>query len=95
MDADRTLEKLKEMLGSDNADAQLLIYSSNISNRPGTHSVVPYRLERIGKTSNFNLKVYDSRAPGKNTHVILFDSLANTWTDETGSIGEQDLQVVF
>lgn len=75
------LAELKDMLGSDNRDARQLDYYNN--NGSGGHAVVPYELERIGNTSTFNVRVYNSNRPGSFNEFIYIDSVANTWSDST------------
>jgi hypothetical protein len=75
------LNQLKEMLGSDNIDGKTLDYYNN--NGSGAHAVIPYKLERIGNTSTFNIRLYNSNAPGSFNQFIYIDSVANTWSDST------------
>ena len=84
VDARQNLKELKEMFELDNGDAKPLAFYSNDSTNPGGHEVTPYKLERIGTSSSFNLRVYDSNAPGSTNQIIKIDSAANTWTDLTG-----------
>ncbi len=73
------LQQLKIMFRKENGDGKALSFFGN-----GAHTVVPYKLERIGKTSTFKLRLYDSNAPGSTNQIIIIDSTANTWTDQTG-----------
>ena len=82
--ARETLAELKEMFERDNGDGKTLLFYSNDSTSPGGHMVTPYKLERIGDTPVFNLRVYDSNDPGSSNQIIKIDSAANTWTDQTG-----------
>ncbi len=76
------LSELKQMLGQDNVDGKTLGFWNN--NGSGGHAVVPYKMERIGNTSTFNVKLYNSNAPGDLNNFIFIDSVANTWSDSTG-----------
>jgi len=76
------LSDLKEMLGSDNVDARVLGFYNN--NGSGGHAVVPYKIERVGNTSRFNIKLYNCNSPGSLNNFIFIDSVANTWSDSTG-----------
>ncbi len=76
------LAQLKEMFRKENGDGKALSFYNNVGS--GAHSVVPYKLERVGTTSTFNLRLYDSNAPGSINNIIFIDSTANTWTDNTG-----------
>ena len=76
------LSDLKEMLSQDNIDGRGLAFWNN--NGSGGHSVVPYKLERIENTSTFNIRLYNSNAPGSFDQFIYLDSVANTWSDSTG-----------
>ncbi len=82
--ARETLAELKEMFERDNGDGKTLAFYSNDPSNPGGHAVTPYKLERIGDTPAFNLRVYDSNLPGSSNQIIKIDSAANTWTDQTG-----------
>jgi hypothetical protein len=62
-------------------DARSLDYYNN--NGSGGHAVVPYRLERIGNTSTFNIRLYNPNNPGSFNQFIYIDSVANTWSDST------------
>ena len=84
INARQTLQELKEMFELDNGDGKPLYFGSNDSTNPGAHEVTPYKLERIGTSSSFNLRVYDSNAPSSTNQLIKIDSAANTWTDLTG-----------
>ena len=84
VNARETLAELKEMFERDNGDGKTLLFYSNDSTSPGGHMVTPYKLERIGDTPVFNLRVYDSNDPGSSNQIIKIDSAANTWTDQTG-----------
>jgi hypothetical protein len=76
------LAQLKEMFRKENGDGKALSFFNNVG--AGAHTVVPYKLERVGNTSTFNLRLYDSNAPGSINNIIFIDSTANTWTDNTG-----------
>lgn len=81
------LAQLKRMFRKENGDGKAItIFNQNGS---GAHTIVPYKLERIGTTSTFNLKVYDSNTPGSSNEIILIDSTANSWSGLGwgGSIG--------
>lgn len=82
VDARQTLQELKEMFGKNNKDAMPLGFYNN--NGSGGHAVTPYKLERIGDTPVFNLRVYDSNNPGATNKGIRIDSAANKWTELTG-----------
>ena len=75
------LADLKEMFGKDNVDASPLRYPN--TNGSGGHAVVPYRLERVDNSSNFNIWVYNPNNPNDFTQFIYIDSVANTWNDST------------
>ena len=77
------LSELKKMLSKENGDGRPLDFYNNIGS--GGHAVVPYKLKRVlGPTSNFNVYVYDSNAPGSENQRILIDSIDNQWEDLTG-----------
>lgn len=76
------LSEVKEMLSLNNSDGSGLAFYNN--NGSGGHSVVPYKLERVGNTSSFRIKVYNSNSPGNLNNFIYVDSVANTWSDSTG-----------
>ncbi len=82
VDARQTLQELKDLFAQDNISGEVLSFYNN--NGSGGHAVVPYKLERIGNTSAFDLRVYNSNAPGSSNSIIFIDSSANTWTDSTG-----------
>ena len=75
------LEELKEMLRKPAGDTRTLDYYNN--NGSGGHAVVPYKLERIGNTSTFNIRLYNPNNPGSFNQFIYIDSVANTWSDST------------
>ncbi len=82
VDARQTLQEAKNMFSQNNIDAKPLgFYNQNGS---GGHEVVAYKLERVGNTSKFNLRCYDSNNPGLNNRGIIIDSLTNIWTEATG-----------
>jgi len=76
------LQDLKDMFRKENGDGRALLFYNN--NGSGGHAVTPYRLERIGTTSSFKVRVYDSRAPGSTNNFIRIDSVSNMWIDQTG-----------
>lgn len=84
VNARETLAESKVMFERDNGDGRTLFFYSNVPAIPGGHGVTPYKLERIGDTPVFNLRVYDSNDPGSSNQIIRIDSAANTWTDLTG-----------
>jgi hypothetical protein len=69
------------MLRKPAGDARTLDYYNN--NGSGGHAVVPYKLERIGNTSTFNIRLYNPNNPGSFNQFIYIDSVANTWSDST------------
>lgn len=75
------LEELKEMLRKSSGGARTLDYYNN--NGSGGHAVVPYKLERIGNTSTFNIRLYNPNNPGSFNQFIYVDSVANSWSDST------------
>ena len=76
------LQDIKDMFRKENGDGRALLYYNN--NGSGGHAVTPYKLERIGTTSSFKVRVYDSRAPGSTNNFIRIDSVSNMWIDQTG-----------
>jgi Secretion system C-terminal sorting domain len=76
------LVDLKEMFRKEDGDGRALSFFCPDSS--GGHSVTPYKLERVGTSHSFNLRVSDSRAPGSSNQIILIDSMANQWTEYTG-----------
>jgi len=76
------LANLKKMFRKENGDGRILVFLNN--NGSGGHAVTPYKLERVGNTSTFNLRLYDSNAPGSSNQIIFIDSTLNRWTDNTG-----------
>ena len=83
VNAQQTLAELKDMFRLENGDARpLAFYDQNGS---GAHSVVPYKLVRLGNESTFELEVYDSENPGSSSQYIEIDSVNNLWTDFTSS----------
>jgi hypothetical protein len=78
------LADLKEMFRKEDGDGKQLSYFDNNLFLGGGHSVVPYRLERLGNTSVFNLRVANSNNPGSTNDIIQIDSTENLWTDLTG-----------
>jgi len=76
------LQDLKDMFRKENGDGRALIFYNN--NGSGGHAVTPYKLERIGITSNFFVRVYDSVVPGSTNQRIRIDSIPNQWLDLTG-----------
>jgi hypothetical protein len=75
------LKQLKAMFRKENGDGKSLYYRN--SSGTSAHSVVPYKMTRIGSSPQFSLKLYDNRFPST-TKTITIDSLANNWTDNTG-----------
>jgi len=82
-DARQTLKELKAMFKKKEGPGSPLYFRNNNSGG-GAHEVTAYKLERIGKSSSFDLKLYDSNQPGSYNQIIRIDSSANTWTDQTG-----------
>ena len=82
VDAQQTLQELKDLFGKNNKDAPPLEFYNN--NGSGGHAVTPYKLERMGNSSKFNLWVYDSNNPNATNRGIIIDSAANKWTENTG-----------
>ncbi len=78
------LDELKNMFRNENGDGRALSYFDNSLFGTGGHSVTPFKMERLGSSSVFDLHLYDSRAPGVTTQVIQVDSGKNEWTDVTG-----------
>jgi len=76
------LTDLKKMFQKENGDGQALSFFNNVGS--GGHTVVPYKLERIGNSPTFNLRVYDSNNPGSVGQIIFIDSANNQWRDQTG-----------
>ncbi|MFO7526017.1 MAG: T9SS type A sorting domain-containing protein [Ignavibacteriaceae bacterium] len=83
VDAQQTLAELKDMLKLENGDARPLAYYNQ--NGSGGHSVVPYKLVRVGNTSEFELEFYDSENPGSSNQFIEIDSTNNIWIDLAGT----------
>ena len=82
VDARQTLQELKDMLGKNNKDAMPMGFYNN--NGSGGHAVTAYKMERIGNTSTFNVRTYDSNNPGATNRGVKIDSAANKWTELTG-----------
>ena len=83
-DVIKTIQDLKDMFGQNNTDAKPLIIQNN-NTGGGWHTITPYKLERIGNTSVFNLRVYNNNFPGAKDKIIKLDSSANRWTDLSGT----------
>ncbi len=78
------LAGLKAMFRKEDGDGRALAFFNNDILDGGGHEVTPYKLERLGSSSVFNLHVYDSRAPGSSAQIIQVDSGKNQWVDLTG-----------
>ncbi len=94
VDAQQTLQELKDLFGKNNKDAPPLEFYKKIGS--GGHAVTPYKLERIGNSSKFNLWVYDSNNPNATNRGIIFDSTADKWTENTGlGLGSDSSQMLL
>ncbi len=82
LDARQTLQELKDLFSKNNKDAPPLEIYKKVGS--GGHAVTPYKLERIGNSSKFNLWVYDSNNPNATNRGIIFDSVADKRTENTG-----------
>ena len=78
------LAGLKAMFRKEDGDGRALAFFNNNIFEGGGHEVTPYKMERLGSSSVFNLHVYDSRAPGSAAQIIQVDSGKNQWVDLTG-----------
>jgi hypothetical protein len=72
LDVRRTLQDLKNMFRLENGDAKpLILQNNNKKKKDQFHTVTPYKLERIGKTHTFNLRIYDNNYPGASNKIIF------------------------